>query len=549
LRILFIAFLAAACIFPIAAAAQDKPAGALAAPSPESQACEKLASLSFPHVKITAAQFVAAGSYSSAPIFKLVPAFCRVAIDSMPSADSDIKIEVWLPATGWNGKFQAQGNGGFAGAIDFEEMGISVMRGYATSGTDTGHTGNPFDARWALGHPEKIADFGYRAIHEMTLAAKAAIQMYYNSLPHFSYFAACSNGGRQALMEAQRFPRDYDGIIAGAPANDWTHLLTDALWNAQALTLEPASYIPSSKLPAIANAVNESCDKLDGVADGILNDPRQCHFDPAKMLCKGDDAASCLTAPQVTALQKIYSGAHDSHGNPIFPGYLPGAETGANGWAPWITGDRAGSSLLFLFGNGFFANMVFSKSDWNYKDVTIDAARAAADQKMAAFLNATNPNLAPFRALGGKLIIYHGWNDPAIPAPSTVEYYENAVKAMGEENFDSFARLYMLPGVQHCAGGPGPEAFGSAATLHQAPANDAHHNFLLALEAWVEKGEAPSEIIASRFPGDDFTKPAALTRPLCPYPAFAKYNGTGDTNDAANFSCAQPPKSGEEKKQ
>ena len=548
MRKLSIALLAAACVFPFAATAQDKPAGTPAAPTPESQACEKLASLSLPHAKITAAQLVAAGAYSQEPVFKLVPAFCRIAIDSMPSADSDIKIEVWLPATGWNGKFQAQGNGGFAGSIGFDEMGISVMQGYATAGTDTGHAASFIDAHWALDHPEKIADFGYRAIHEMTLAAKAAIHAYYTSAPRYSYFASCSNGGRQALMEAQRFPQDYDGIIAGAPANDWTHLLTDAIWNAQALSFEAGSYIPASKLPAIAKAVNESCDRLDGVADGIINDPRRCHFDPAKMLCKSGDADSCLTAPQVTALEKLYQGAHDSHGNAIFPGYLPGAELGENGWTPWILGERPGSSLLFMFGNNFFANMVFSKPDWTYKDATIDSARTAADQKMAALLNATNPNLSPFRAHGGKLIIYHGWNDPAIPAPSTVEYYENAVKAMGEQNFDSFARLYMLPGVQHCGGGPGPEAFGSEAMLQKAPDNDARHNFLLALEAWVEKGQAPSQIIASKFPGDDFTKPAALTRPLCPYPAFAKYNGTGDPADAANFSCVSLSNSAGEKK-
>lgn len=537
--ILALCVLATFIAVALAASAQDKPAAALSAPpSAESQACEKLATLPLSRAKVTAAQFVAAGAYSQAPLFKLVPAFCRVAIDSTPASDSDIKIEVWLPTAGWNGKFQAQGNGGFAGAIDFEEMGISVMQGYATAGTDTGHAGNPLDASWALNHPEKIADFGYRAIHEMTLAAKATIQTYYSSAPRYSYFAACSNGGRQALMEAQRFPQDYDGIIAGAPAYFWTHLLTDAIWNAQALASEPGSYIPSSKLPAIAKAVNDSCDALDGVADGVLNDPRQCHFDPSMMLCKRDDTDACLTAPQVTALKRLYSGAHDSHGNAIFPGYLPGAETGDNGWAPWITGERAGASLLFMFGNGFFANMVFSQPGWNYKEVTIDAARGAADQKMAALLNATNPNLSPFRARGGKLIIYHGWNDPAIPAPSTVEYYESAVKAMGEENFDSFARLYMLPGVQHCGGGPGPEAFGSLATLHKAPDNDAHHNFLLALEAWVENGEAPSQIIASKFPGDDFSKPVQMTRPLCPYPTYEKYKGQGDTNDAANFICA-----------
>jgi hypothetical protein len=531
----FSIMLITAAFLPVIAIAQDKPSS----PAAASQPCESLANLALPHAKVTIAQPVTAGGFSPEPSFKAVPAFCRVAVESAPSADSDIKIEVWMPLAAWNGKFQGQGNGGFAGAIDYEGMAIAVMNGYATAGTDTGHSAAAVDARWALGHPEKIADFGYRAIHEMTETAKAAVQAFYGSAPHYSYFASCSDGGREALMEAQRYPEDYNGILAGAPANFWTHLLTEALWNSQALTLEPASYIPSSKLPAIAKTVNESCDKIDGVADGILNDPRQCHFDPAKMLCKGDDADSCLTAPQVTALQKLYAGTKDSQGHSIFPGYLPGAETGDNGWAPWITGPAPGKGLLFLFGDGFFADMVYSKADWNSKDAKIDDAVKAADEKLASVLNSTDPYMSAFRNHGGKLIIYHGWDDPAIPALSTVNYYEILLHVMGKQNAASFSRLYMLPGIQHCSGGPGPEPF-SPFTQPSVQSNDAQHNLFLALESWVEKGQAPSQIIATKFTGDDQSKRVQMTRPICPYPSAAQYKGQGDTNDAANFFCAPP---------
>ena len=504
-----------------------------------SQSCEKLAQLMLPHAKVTMAQTVTAGGFSQEPLFKAAPAFCRVAAQSSPSADSYIKNEIWLPRSGWNGKFQAQGNGGFAGSIDYPGMAAAVMNGFATAATDTGHSADEVDARWALGHPEKIADFGYRAIHEMTAAAKTAIQAFYGTTPRYSYFAGCSNGGRQALMEAQKYPNDYDGILAGAPANFWTHLLTNALWNVQALTLDAASYIPSRKLPALAKAVNDACDAQDGVADGILNDPRKCRFDPAVMLCKGADSDSCLTAPQITSLKKLYGGAKDSRGRLLFPGYLPGAETGENGWATWITGRTPEESLLFQFGNGFFADMVYSSAAWNYRDAKIDDAVKAADQKLADVLNATNPDLWAFRNHGGRLIVYHGWDDPAIPALNTVNYYQSVVKAMGKENVVSFSRLYMLPGIQHCGGGPGPAPF-SSLTRSTVQNNDAQHSFFLALEAWVEKGQAPFQIIATKFSGDDATKGIQMTRPLCAYPAAAQYKGHGDTNDAANFFCVAP---------
>jgi hypothetical protein len=528
--------IAVAAILATAAHAQSTP-----------NSCEALAKLAIPQAKITSATSVAAGALTmptpgsaaqaaaASAFFKSLPAFCRISVDSTPTSDSDIKIEVWLPTTNWNGKFQGQGNGGFAGSIDYRSMGVALSQNYATAGTDTGHTATTpgLGAAWALNHPEKITDFGYRAIHLMTQIAKTLVTNFYGSNAQHSYFSACSNGGRQALMEAQRYPEDYDGIIAGAPANYWTHLLAGSIWNTQALALDPASYVSARKLPAIASAVNDACDKLDGVADGILNDPRQCHFDPNVLLCKEGDADSCLTAPQITTLKKLYEGAHDSHGKLIYPGFLPGAELGGNGWTTWVTGEpNPRSSLGFGFSVGFFANMVYSNADWDILHADLDDATALADQKVAGMLNATDPNLAAFKAHGGKLIIYHGWNDPAISALNTINYYNSVIAKMGRQNADSFVRVFMVPGMQHCGGGPGANIFG--AEVSDTP-TDAQHSLELSLEQWVEKGAAPSTIIATKFAQGARTP--AMTRPLCPYPQSAKYNGTGDPNSATSFTC------------
>jgi hypothetical protein len=508
------------------------------------QNCEQLAHLALPNTTVASAETVAAGTFkppaSAAPwltgdpsFYKRLPSFCRVIADAKPTTDSDIKIEVWLPSSGWNGRFRGQGNGGFAGEIDYRALALAVLQGYASAATDTGHAAEGTDATWALGHPEKIVDFAYRAIHEMTVIGKATTKAFYGDAAQHSYFANCSNGGRQALMEAQRYPEDYDGILAGAPANYWTHLLASALYDAQTTTLDPASYIPTSKIPAIAKAVNDSCDALDGVTDGVLNDPRQCRFDPAALLCKAADSDACLTQPQVTALGKLYEGAHDSKGKEIFPGFLPGGESGGGGWPLWITGMGPGKSLLFAFGNGYFSDMVYSQPDWDYKKANLDEAVAASDKKFAGVLNATETDMKPFKSRGGKLIIYHGWNDAAISALNTIRYYEAVQNKMGQPEAASFLRLFLVPGMQHCGGGPGPDVFGQSGF---STPSDTQHNIYLALEQWVEKGAAPATVIATKQPGDGST--ARVTRPLCAYPEVAKYKGSGETNDASNFACA-----------
>jgi hypothetical protein len=470
--------------------------------------CDSLATLNVPHATISTATPVAAAGET--------PAYCRVTGVLKPSADSDIRFEVWMPEK-WNGKFQGLGNGGFAGAISAQSLTSVVRRGYATAATDTGHQAGGTDASWALGHPEKAIDFGYRAIHETAVVAKAAIAAFYGSGPKKSYFNSCSNGGRQALMEAQRFPEDYDGIIAGAPANNWTHLLANSIWVTQAMTAEPESWIPPAKVAAIEAAAIEACDAKDGVKDGIIDSPDKCGFKPASMLCKGADAESCLTAAQVAALEKILGGLPGAKGR-LFPGYVVGGMAGGGGWVDWITGGTAGKSLAFAFGSNFFGNVVYEKKDWDFQTFQPDRDTKLADEKAAAIFNSTNPDMSKFAARGGKLILYHGWSDAAITPLSTIEYYKTIRQS------EKFARLFMVPGMGHCSGGPGPNDFGGSPGV----SGDALHDIDAALERWVEEGVAPSQLIATK---------GQRTRPLCPYPQVATYKGSGSTEDASSFVC------------
>ena len=464
-----------------------------------------------------------------------VPAFCRVAAVSRPSADSEIQFEVWMPASGWNSKFQGVGNGGFAGAIEYGQMGNMVSHGYATASTDTGHHTVGTDASWAAGHPEKTVDFGYRAIHQTAVNARAIIAAFYGQAPARSYFNSCSNGGRQALMEAQRFPDDYDGIVAGAPANYWTHLLANAVWDLQALQADQDSYIPPKKLPAIQAAALAACDALDGLKDNLIQNPARCHPDPSTLLCAGAETDACLTAPQVAALKKLYAGGRTSDGRQLFPGYAPGGEAEPGGWSVWITGPSPSHSLMYAFGTQFFRNMLYNDPAWDFHSFSADRDTKNADDKLAGALNATSPDLSRFLARGGKLILYHGWSDAAIAPQNTIDYYNSVTAKMGPDKVHSFVRLFMAPGVQHCFSGSGPNMFGQ----FSPGGGDPDHDVDAALEQWVEEGVAPETIIATKHAGD--LNPASKvvrTRPLCAYPLTAHYKGTGSVDDAANFTCA-----------
>jgi tannase/feruloyl esterase len=503
-------------------------------------------SLAPPHTTITAAEPVTAGAFrpSLGPeaaggpsAFGSLPGFCRVQGVITPTTDSHIEFEVWLPAAGWNRKYQGAGNGGFAGSINYANMASALRSGYAASSTDTGHKAGATDAQWALGHPEKIADFGYRAIHETAETSKAIIRTFYGEGATHSYFSSCSNGGREALMEAQRYPADYDGIIAGAPAANFTRIAGAFAWNMLATAVDPASYIPARKFTAIEAAAVAACDARDGVKDGIIDEPGTCGFDPTPLLCTGPESDACLTGPQLAALKKIYAGPRTSKGEPLYPGFVPGGESGPGGWPLWIAGARADKSLQYAFSTQAYAYLIFQNPAYDYRAFNVDRDVKAADDLVGRTLNAIDPNLRAFEKRGGKLILYHGWSDAALPPTATIDYYRGVATKMGQKEADRFVRLYMVPGMQHCGGGPGADNFGVAPGL-APPEPDPSRNMSAALERWVEQDVPPAELIATKYKTPNPTSGVAFTRRLCPYPKVAQYKGSGDQADAANFVCA-----------
>jgi Tannase and feruloyl esterase len=469
-----------------------------------------------------------------------LPAFCRVQGVLHPAPDSEIAFEVWLPAQEWNGRFQGIGNGGFAGTISYSALAAAVQAGYAAAATDTGHKGGVTDASWAKGHPEKVVDFGWRAVHVTTVAAKALTEAFYGSAAHRSYFISCSNGGRQGLMEAQRFPADYDGIIAGAPAYNWTGLFTGFVWNARALS-PPGAMIPATKTPAIAAAVLASCDKRDGLADGLMSEPRQCRFDPQKLKCSGKETSACLTAPQIAALRAIYQGPHESDGQRIYFGFLPGGEAAPTspGWDQWIFGAAPGASIQHAFGSNFMKYVVGVSEDWTPADFDFDRDFEALKAKTSATFDAVDSDLARFAARGGKMILFHGWSDAAIPAQGTIAYRDEVARSMGAARAESFMRLFLVPGMHHCAGGTGPSDFGQNGV--SASQRDPATSLAAALEAWVEEGRAPNQVIAQQPPEPGTTEgQRARTGLICAYPRRASLLRGADPMHAESYRCVDP---------
>ena len=338
-------------------------------------------------------------------------------------------------------------------------MGNNVRRGYATAATDTGHEGEAADGSWAYKHPEKVTDFGYRALHLTTVNAKDLTKAFYNKALEHSYFDSCSDGGREALVEVQRFPEDFDGVLAGAPANNWTHLLAGGVDVSRTLYGNPEGYISSVKLPAISAAVRASCDAQDGVKDGILNDPTKCHFDPSVLLCHGPESRTCLTTPQIASLKKVYSGSQNSKGEPIFPGLMPGGEEGPGAWGSWVTGTGPGGGPGYL--ENFMRYMVFQDPSWSALKGNVDEALRAADTRTGSMLNATDPDLSRFQARGGKLIVYHGWNDPAISPLNSVHYFNSVMAKMGASQTGQFVRLIHGAGRRTLRGRRGAQFFRS----------------------------------------------------------------------------------------
>ena len=500
--------------------------------------CGSLRSLRLEDTTIANAEPVTSGSLvvsDSRPPITGLPAFCRVTGILRPTSDSAIRFEVWLPEHDWNGGFVGAGNGGFAGTIGYDELANYLKRNFAVAGSDAGHQAEATDASWAYQQPEKVKDFGWRAVHLTRLRAAEIITTYYGKHDEKAYFDSCSDGGREALMEAQRFPDDYNGILAGAPANAWSTMLGAAVYAIQARQPEPSAYFSDLKLRAIQNASLDACDALDGVKDGIINDPSQCHFDPQVLLCKREETLDCLTPPQIGALKSIYNGATNRQGKIEFPGFTPGDEIG---WGQWIIGqDPTGASGLRYVEN-YFRYIVTGDPKWNV--LTADPADSLRQsrKKAAADLDSNNPDLSKFAANGGKLILYHGWNDQAISPWNTVNYYKSVQQQIGTAKVDSFLRLYMAPGVEHCAGGPGPSSFGQ---FGLPTAKGSKYGLFDSLVDWVEKGSPDEEIFATKYaPDEGGAVKVVMTRPLCAYPQVVKYSGSGDTNDAASFTCAAP---------
>ena len=477
--------------------------------------CETLVSLSLKDTKVTRSELVPAGHFAApgdrpgaANPYNTLPEFCRVAATLTPSSDSDIKIEVWLPVQGWNGKFQAVGNGGWAGSISYAAMAEAIRGRYASASTDTGHVGGR--GTFALNHPEKLIDFAWRSEHEMTVKAKAIIEAFYGSAPRLSYWNGCSTGGRQGLKEAQMFPDDYDGIVAGAPANR----TAISLWIAHAVLKDPASYIPPAKYPAVHQAAVAACDANDGLKDGLIDDPTKCRFDPQVLVCKGEDTSACLTAPQVEAAKKIYSPALNPRtGQELFASLVPGTELG---WGVQALGPEPSANIYDQY-----RYVVFSDPNWDWKTFDFDRDVIRGDRPENLIMNATDPDMKKFFAHGGKLLLYHGWSDPNVPAVNTIKYYRGVVENLGGASSASTSvRLFMAPGMGHCGGGEGPNVFDKMA----------------AIEQWVEQGTAPDVLIATHSTSGKVDR----GRPLCAYPQVAKYRGSGSIDEAASFVCAAP---------
>jgi hypothetical protein len=513
---MFIALLKKCFMSALLACASLIPVAAFAAMS-----CESLSSLNLPDATVTLAQKVTGGTFTppNGPAVTDLPAFCRVTITVEPQ----IKIEVWLPDA-WNQRFRAQGGGGYAGSISYDArafssgLGVALRAGYATANTDTGHStpGGSFalnadgTLNWQL-----IEDFASRSNHEMTKKAKAVIQAYYGTAPTYSYWHGCSTGGRQGLMEAQRFPQDYDGLLIGAPAINWDRFIPGMLWGNIVMQQELGGSISAAKLAAVSNDAITACDAADGITDGVINDPRKCDYDPAASVCKaGDDPTKCLTPQEANAVRKIWNGPTDAKGRRLWFFYERGASLAAlpnlshysipaDWFSYWLKQDP--------------------KFDWRtVRESDFERYFRLSQRKFNEVIGTDESNLQPLRKHGGKMIIWHGEMDARIMPRGTLNYFERVLEDNGGiKHVDSFARLYMAPGIGHCGTGPGPDSFVGRDDLFKAVVN------------WVENGVAPERIIASR----PLPNGTVRSRPLCPYPTTAKWTGTGSTNDAANFVC------------
>ena len=489
--------------------------------------CSGLKSLRLPDTTIDSSETVPAGPFvwpqgafrtpgtENNPPLKL-PEYCRVKMVLRPTSDSNINVELWLPVKNWNGKFMATGNGGWAGSIQgYADMIDALHRGYATAATDTGHSAaDGPSGMFALGHPEKVVDFAYRSLHLMTVRSKQLIDAFYPTQINYSYYKGCSTGGRQGVMEAQRYPGDFDGIIAGALANRHIHMHTAQIAELIYLKRHPEAVVSNAKADMVHAAVMRQCDTLH---EGFLNNPHQCSFDFSSLQCKGAETDSCLTPAQLRTVETFYGGVKNSKGELIFSGSPVSVSMNTRLFSNIVqrASPNTNTSGLMPFLFDTVRILGFHDPNYDWHKFNLDRDMPVIDAA-AGFVDAVNPDLRAFKAAGGKLIMYHGWDDPAITPENTIYYYNSVLKEMGKGQ-GNWMRLFMVPGMGHCRGGPGPYDFDS----------------ITALEKWREDGRAPASIIG--------TNPqSGLSRPLCPYPQYANYNGTGDLKDAANWTCTAP---------
>jgi hypothetical protein len=513
--------------------------------------CARLVDLSLDHTRIISAVWVPAGDIPSTPnqtsrSAANVAAHCEVKAVATPTSDSDINFELWLPAASdWNGKYLQIGSGGWGGVIGTRGLITPLNRGYATAATDEGHKADG-TGHFAIGHPERLIDFGYRAVHETSQQSRLILKAFYGKPHRRAYFVGCSDGGRAAMMQAERFPEDFDGIVAGAPADHWTHQFAGFVWNERALFMHGESALPASKLALLQNAAIQACDGLDGVRDGIISEPLKCHFDPAVLLCKTQHSDACLTKDQIAAVKKIYSGPKDPvTGEQIYPGFEPGMEAEDFSWKHWMLEHRQAD-----FGNSSFGDAVYEGQKWDWRTSNLHDDLLLADEKVTPVVNSFNPDLRSFRDHGGKLIVYQGWEDAAVAPRDAIDYYNQVQQFMthypdprvdgGSASTDLFYRLFMVPGMGHCWDGVGPSTFGNRELPTAGIPQDPDHDVVLALDKWVDQGVAPDRMIATKTNDADPTagpSKGAMTRPLCPYPKVGRYTGTGSTSDAGNFQC------------
>ncbi|MDB5972596.1 MAG: Tannase and feruloyl esterase [Hydrocarboniphaga sp.] len=480
--------------------------------------CAALASLVLEGATISTVEAVPAGTFTTPPQIALpsktytVPAFCRVALSIAPSA----LTEVWLPTDTWNTLLGGWGNGGSTGVVMYDAMASSLNGGYATVSSDLGHQSTAEDVSWANGRPDLVEDFGYNITHAMTVIAKQLVAAYYGTPQTRAYFGGFSAGGRQALMEASRYPEDYDGINSGAPAQNWTRLMDGLVWQSLAVLGDSslAAYPSADQVNALAAAVMASCDGLDGLVDGQITDPTACKYDPVALSCDTSTASTCLSKKQVKAIQTLYKPLKNSAGDKLYPAVIHGSEFE---WACSFVGTAPYNGYSYLLSQEYFQNMVYEATSWDFRSFNPDVDVPFADNKLADTLNGSSPNLDAFNARGGKLLLWHGWSDGLITPLATVDYYNALKSRYGKSVLNGFAKLYMVPAFGHC-GSYGPSVFDT----------------LSPLRAWVEQGTEPQAILALQL---DSSGAVTRTRPLCPYPKQAVYKGVGNINLAKNFSC------------